>query len=249
MTTDPTTTDPTTTDPTATDPTATDPIRTGSLRRPLLAGAWLLPVFTALLTLGTLTHQPDPGSDFPGYADYVTTPVFLVSHLGASIVGAAVGIVGTVAVALLVAVPSGHPGRTLTGAALAVLGNVLNTALFGVAAFAQPAIGRAFRSDAGDAVALNGDVYGPALFATAGAALLAWTAGLVLLGAALRRADPRLRLAGPALAALVVVFWVSGLPGGFVQPVLGAVATVAAVVVVRRLRRVPGPVPAEAVAA
>src|SRR3954452_9381024 len=121
----------------------TDPSRVGSMRRPLLAGAWALPVFTALLTLGTLTHQPDPGSDFPGYADYVTTPVFLVSHLGASILGAAIGIVGIVAVAMLVAVPSGHPGRTLAGAALAVLGNVLNPPLFGAAAFAQPASGRA----------------------------------------------------------------------------------------------------------
>jgi hypothetical protein len=225
-----------------------DPIRTGSLRRPLLVGAWMLPVFTALLTLGTLTHQPDPGSDFPAYADYVTTPVFLVSHLGASILGAALGIVGTVAVALLVAVPSGRPGWTLTGAALAVLGNVLNTALFGAAAFAQPAIGRAFASGSGDAVALNGDVYGPALFATAGAALLAWTAGAVLLGAGLRRADRRLRWPGPALAALLVIFWVSGLPGGFVQPVVGGAATVVAVVVVRRLRQVAGPVPAEDVA-
>jgi len=228
---------------------ATDPIPAGSLRRPLLAGAWLLPVFTALLTLGTLTHQPDPGSDFAGYAGYVTTPVFLASHLGASIVGAAIGIVGTAAVALLVAVPSGRPGWTLTGAALAVLGNVLNTALFGAAAFAQPAIGRAFAAGSGDAVALNGDVYGPALFATAGAALLSWTAGAVLLGAALRRADPRLRPAGPALAALLVIFWVSGLPGGPVQPLAGAAATVAAVVVVGRLRRVPDPLPAEAVAA
>src|SRR3954447_20226019 len=203
-----------------------DPIAAGSLRRPLLAGAWLLPVFTALLTLGTLTHQPDPGSDFAGYAGYVTTPVFLASHLGASIVGAAIGIVGTAAVALLVAVPSGRPGWTLTGAALAVLGNVLNTALFGAAAFAQPAIGRAFAAGSGDAVALNGDVYGPALFATAGAALLSWTAGAVLLGAARGGAVPGRGLAARAPAALLVFFGGGALRGAPARPLAGAAATV-----------------------
>ena len=33
----------------------------------------------------TLTHQPDPTTDFAAYAGYVTTPVFLVSHREASI--------------------------------------------------------------------------------------------------------------------------------------------------------------------
>jgi hypothetical protein len=219
------------------------------VRRILRAGLWALPVFTALLTLGTLTHQPDSRTDFAGYADYVTTPVFLVSHLGASILGAAIGIVGLVSLSVLVAEVNGRPGWTLLGGALSVVGNVLNTALFGVAAFAQPAIGRAFRSGVDGIAGVDGDVYGPELFATAGAALLTWTAGAVLLGAALRRADPGLRLAGPALAALLVLFWVSGLPGGLVQPVTGAAATVVAVVVVRRLRRVPDPVPAAPAAA
>jgi hypothetical protein len=219
------------------------------VQRILRGALWALPVFTALLTLGTLTHQPDPGTDFPGYADYVTTPVFLVSHLGASILGAAVGIIGLGSLSVLVAGVSGRPGRALLGGALGVLGNVLNTALFGVAAFAQPAIGRAFHSGVDGIVAFDRDVYGPELFATAGAALLTWSAGAVLLGAALRRADPGLRLAGPALAALLVLFWVSGLPGGPVQPVTGAAATVVAVVVVRRLRRLPEPVPVAPVAA
>jgi hypothetical protein len=47
-------------------------------------GLWLLPVYGILLGLSTLTHQP-PIEDFDAYARYVTTDVFLVSHLGASI--------------------------------------------------------------------------------------------------------------------------------------------------------------------
>ena len=109
-------------------------------------GIWLLPVWGLLLALSTITHQPDYDTDFAGYADYVTTPVFLVSHLGASILGAAVGIIALSSVAVLAAADGDRPGRSLLGGGLSVVGNVLNTAIYGVAAFFQPAIGRAFHS-------------------------------------------------------------------------------------------------------
>jgi mannose/fructose/N-acetylgalactosamine-specific phosphotransferase system component IIC len=56
-------------------------------------GLWLLPAYGFLLGLSTLTHQP-PVADFDAYARYVTTDVFLVSHLGASILGAALAVLG-----------------------------------------------------------------------------------------------------------------------------------------------------------
>ena len=40
-------------------------------------GIWALPVWTLLLFLGTLTHQPSTQTDFPGYARYITTTEFL----------------------------------------------------------------------------------------------------------------------------------------------------------------------------
>jgi hypothetical protein len=61
------------------------------------AGLWSLPVYGMLLGLSTVTHQP-PVSDFAAYARYVRTDVFLISHLGASIFGAALAILGAVAV-------------------------------------------------------------------------------------------------------------------------------------------------------
>jgi hypothetical protein len=60
---------------------------------------WALPVWAALLFISTLTHQPDPQSDFPGFAAYVTTSQFLLSHLVGSIAGAAIGSIGVAAFA------------------------------------------------------------------------------------------------------------------------------------------------------
>lgn len=61
------------------------------------AGLWLLPVYGVLTFLATLTHQPDPQTEFESWSRYVTTGVFLVSHIFGSIFGAAVGILGLAA--------------------------------------------------------------------------------------------------------------------------------------------------------
>src|ERR1700694_2459832 len=60
-------------------------------------GLWALPVWTVLLFLGTLTHQPDTQTDFAGFARYVTTTQFLISHIVASIIGAGIGVLGFLA--------------------------------------------------------------------------------------------------------------------------------------------------------
>ena len=208
---------------------------TTAVRRHLLGAVWALPVFGALLTVSTITHQPSYFTDFPAYADYVTTGPFLVSHLGASIAGAAIGIIGTVAAAAVVLGRSPRPGRVLLGTALAVVGHVLNTAVFGVAAFAQPAIGRAYQAGVDGVVALNSDVYGPPLFGTVFVAAAFWTAGAVLVGTAVARTDPRLRIPGLVVAVALPVFYVSGPTVEILQPVAGLVFTVAAALIARRL--------------
>jgi hypothetical protein len=109
--------------------------------RAVRAGVWLLPVYGALLTVSTLTHQPDPATEFDALSRYVTTDIFLVSHLGASILGAGLGLVGVVA-ALLVLVRGPAATSALVGAALTIVANTLLTAVFAAAAFTQPAIGR-----------------------------------------------------------------------------------------------------------
>jgi hypothetical protein len=221
-----------------------DGLLSSRLHQLLLIGVWAMPIHGALLTISTLTHQPDYDADFAAYAQYVTTAPFLVSHLVASILGAAFGIVGLTSAALLAAEASGRPGRSLLAAVLGVTGNVLNVAIFGVAAFAQPAIGRAYQAgDAGAAVGINADVYGAALFGTAAAALLFWTAGAVMLGLTVRRSGRAVRAAGLAYGVTVPLFFVVGLPGGMAQPIVGLLYTLAAVVIARRLPQVSGRTP------
>ena len=197
-------------------------------------GLWLIPVYGALLALGTITTQPDYDTDFQGYAEYITTDRFLVSHLGASIAGGALGVLGTVAALAFLA-----RGRFLTvailGAACFIVGNVLFTALFGVAAFAQPAIGEAFLDGNSGVRELNDDVYGASLFATAGIGFLFFLAGAVLLGIAIARRGRPLKWIGIGFAATLVLFVVGFFMLDIAQPIGGALFALVGIVLARRL--------------
>jgi hypothetical protein len=202
------------------------------------AGLWLIPLYGALLALGTLTHQPDYDTDFQSYAEYITTDRFLVSHLGASIAGAALGLLGVVAaLAFLVRGPA--VTAAIVGAAFTIVGNVVFTALFGVAAFAQPAIGRAFIDGAPGVRELNEDVYGTPLFATAGIGFLFFVAGGILLGVAIARSARPLRWIGIGYAASLVLFVLGFLALDIAQPIAGALLAVVGVVLALRLPRYP----------
>jgi hypothetical protein len=110
-------------------------------RRAARAGLWALPGYAVLLGLSTLTHQP-PVSDFDAYARYITTDVFLISHLGASIFAAGPAILGAVAVTAFLV--HGRAARTaLIGLTLTTITNVFLAATLGSATFVQPGIGRA----------------------------------------------------------------------------------------------------------
>src|SRR5215510_15116033 len=104
---------------------------------------WALPVWAVMLFLGTLTHQPDPKTDFPSFAAYVTTTRFLLSHLINSITGAAIGSIGIIGLMLYMQ-ESKVAGRAITGMIASVIANTLVSSIFGVAAFGQTAMGRMF---------------------------------------------------------------------------------------------------------
>lgn len=213
------------------------------VRRLLRVGVWALPVYGVLLAVSTVTHQPDPRTDFSGYADYVTTAPFLISHLVGSILGAALGVVGVGCAVMLVAARSGRPGRALLGGALTVVGNVVNSALFGVAAFAQPAIGRAYQSGVEEIVAVEQDVYGPEFIGTALAGLAMLILGAVLVGGALRRSADQLRVPGLMYAIALPLFVVSGFTIQVLQPVSAVVVAGAGLAIARRLQHTGGEVP------
>jgi hypothetical protein len=200
-------------------------------------GIWALPVYALLLALSTFTHQPDYTTNFAGYADYVTTGQFVLSHLIASILGTGLGVIGAVALGILVARErSGTPA--MLGVACTLLGNVLFTAIFAAAAFAQPAIGQAWRDGAHNlAESVNADVYGPPLFATFAVGAPLFIAGAILLGIAIARYEPALRWLGIGYAAFLPLFLITGFLFDLIQPVMALILTVLTLVLARRLTR------------
>jgi hypothetical protein len=119
-----------------------------------------------MLFLGTITHQPDAKTAFGDFAAYVTTDQFLYSHLINSILGAAIGSIGVIGLMLLLQ-DSKVAAKAVTGMVATVTANILASSLFGVAAFAQPAMGRAFLAEQGNALDFYNDVYAAPLFLTA----------------------------------------------------------------------------------
>jgi hypothetical protein len=169
---------------------------------------WALPVWAAMLFLGTLTHQPDPQTDMAAFAAYVTTTEFLLSHLVNSIAGAAIGSIGVIGLMLYLQ-NTRAVGKALTGMVLTVTGNTLTASVFGAAAFAQTAIGNAFLAGKGDALAYYNLVYAAPLFITVIVGLLLFMTGAGFTGSAISSSGRFPRWAGWAYAVTVIVFVLS----------------------------------------
>ena len=150
-----------------------------------------------------------------------------MSHLAASILGAAIGNVGFAALFVLL-VRRGSSGLALWALVAAVVGNTVATSVFGAAAFAQPAIGRMYLSgQTASAVALQDDVYGVPLFATALVGVLLLASGLVLFGSAIIRSGWLPRGSGIVLVISAPLFAIIGVILADVVQSLGALGLVA----------------------
>jgi hypothetical protein len=125
----------------------------------------------------------------------------------------------------------------MIGVICTVLGNVLFTSIFAAAAFAQPAIGRAWQGGAHDvARSVNDDVYGAPLFATFAVGAPLFIAGAVLLGVALGRHARALRWWGVGYAVFLPLFVVSGFLFDLVQPLMAVLLLITTAVIAVRLR-------------
>ena len=210
---------------------------------------WALPVWAVLLFFGTLSHQPDPRTAFGDFAAYVTTERFLVSHLVCSIAGAAIGSLGVIGLMLLLQ-DSKAAGKMITGMVATVAANTLTSSIFGVAAFAQPAMGRAFLSGKGDALDLYNQVYAAPLLSTALVSLLLFIVGGIFTGIAIARDGRWPAWTGWVYATTTTTFVLSAvlLPVG--QSVTSALLSIATAVVAWTASREhrAAPSPAEAVA-
>jgi hypothetical protein len=204
---------------------------------------WLLPLWAVLLFLATLTHQPDPQTAFAEWSAYVTTDVFLVSHLVASIAGAAVGSIGVTGLLLYLQETRGGR-RMVTGMAATVAGNLFLTAIFGVAAFAQPAMGRMFLAGEPSAFDFYNEVYGAPLLATAMLALLLFLIGGLFTGSAIAASGRLPRWSGWAYAVATTGFVVSFLMWPVGMSVFSAVLAAATAAIAWRAAQAGGREPA-----
>jgi len=202
----------------------------GPLARAARRGLWALPVWATLLFVSTLSHQPNPKTNLVGWSRYVTTPDFLASHLIASILGAAIGALGLVALGAVLA----SRGRARAGLWVMVTGvfaNVLSASVLGIAAFAQPAIGR---DDLGGHTAqadllVKTVVNGGWLNVTAITSGLLLIASAVIAGVAVARTGSLPGAAGIGFAISVVLFGIGAIPDNFIETI-GCVLMIASTV-------------------
>lgn len=163
------------------------------------AGLLALPVYGLLTLWATFTHQPDPGADFGAYAEYVSSGVYLATHLLGSIFGTVLAILGAVALGATLA--GGATGRIALVAMVAgVMGNALILTVLGMSTFATPAVGRAYLAGQQGVVAVNADILGAPLVVTALLGGLLYSASTALFGVAVWRSGTLPRWAGALYA-------------------------------------------------
>jgi len=196
-------------------------------------GLWALPIYGLANLVGTLSSQPDyhKAALFPAYARYIHTPSFLASHLGASLLGTGIGLLGFTA--LFVYLAARQSGISVAAFVSTILGSIYMAAVFGVAAFAQPAIGKAFLAGNHDAISLNASVYGTPLNVTVGVALALFFAGAVLFAIAIARSGSLPRKAGTLFAAAIPVFAIGSITGTVLASI-GALMEIASAVWIAR---------------
>ena len=187
-------------------------------------GIWALPAWAVLLLLATLTHQPPYQTQFGAWSRYVTTSQFLVSHLVGSIFGAALGILGFVSLGLCLVVQGRErvPRLAVAGLVCSVLATVFITSVFGVAAFTQPAIGRAYLAGHSDVRPLYNDVNGLPLLVTALCGVLLLSVGVAFLGVSVVRSRVAPAFAGWCLVVGAPVFAILGVVLADVVQSIGA---------------------------
>jgi hypothetical protein len=183
--------------------------------------------------IGTLSSQPDYEKDFPGYARYISTSGFLASHLVASMLGTGIGLLGFTALFVYLAGES-RPGIALAAFVTTLLGNVALVAMFGVAAFAQRAIGKAFLAGHHDVVGVNSTVYGTPADVTVGVGLGLFFAGGILFAIAISASKELPKAAGILLAAWIPIFAIGSIMGSALAPIGAAMLIGSSIWIARR---------------
>jgi len=202
-------------------------------------GVWALPIYAATLFAGTVTHQPPPQTQLADWSRYVTTNEFLISHIVFSIFGSIFGAIGAVALGTRL-IERGSVKLGLAGLLSGLSANVIGTSIFGIAAFAQPAIGRLYLSGQTQTAR---DVYydaaqGTPMVVVALVFIVLLVASFIVFGVAFARLELMPRWAGIGYAVSGPLFAVIGFAlDNWIQSVAAILMTASAVWMVIALRR------------
>jgi hypothetical protein len=175
------------------------------------AGMLTLPVYAILLAVGTWSPQPDQITDPEAWARFVASPSYLISHLLTGVVGAALVILGTFALAALITHRA--PRLAPTGLVLTTVGQVLFTVPAVISTFATPAIGQGYLRGNREVMTV---AFPEAMTAVTMFAVLLTVAGNVVLGVVIARTRVFPRWTGIVWATATVVFYILGAALGMV---------------------------------
>jgi hypothetical protein len=176
------------------------------------SAAWIktglvaLPIYGVILGFTTRKPQPDQVVDPEGWAQFVSSPSYLVEHIASSIVGAVLVIFGTLALGAFL-LRSRAPRLALSATVLGVAGQILFMVPGTISTFATPAIGAAYLSGNREVMAVE---FSPVLTLITAVALLLAVAGNIVLGVAIWRSEVLPKWAGLLWITGTLVFYVFG---------------------------------------
>ncbi|MCE3275621.1 MAG: hypothetical protein K0R13_1476 [Propionibacteriaceae bacterium] len=174
-------------------------------------GLWALPLYGALTAWATL-ESPDPSTDPEGWARFVSTDSYLVSHLIGSTGGTILAILGTIALGAYLA--GGRSARLGVAAmVIAVAGHAVLLVPATISTFATPAIGRAYLAGFTDVMQITFPEAANAMFLLG---LLLALVGNILLGVAMWRSGLLPVWVGVVWAISALVFYVLGVVLGLI---------------------------------
>jgi hypothetical protein len=169
-------------------------------------GLVVLPLYGLILCFTTRKPQPDQVVDPERWAQFVSSPSYLVEHIASSVVGAVLVILGTLALGAFLA-RGRAPRLALSGTILAVAGQTLFMVPGTISTFATPAIGAAYLGGNREVMTVE---FSPVLTLITGVALLLTVAGNIVLGVAIWRSGVLPKWAGLLWITGTLVFYVFG---------------------------------------
>ena len=115
-------------------------------------------------------------------------------------------------------------------------------AVIGVAAFAPPAIGKAFLAGQHDVIDVNSSVYDTTQNITSGVGIVLWVVGAVLFAVAISRSQSLPTAAGVLLAVSIPVFAIESIMGNLLAQI-GGLLQVGSTIWIARSAMTSRPIP------